>query len=693
VKRPLNLLLVEDSEADAELLLAELRRSDFDPAVKRVDTETQLSDALEAGDWEIVLCDHGLPSFSSTEALRIVVEREVDIPFVILSGTIGEEAAVEALKAGARDVVLKTNLARLGPVIDRVLRDAESRRHQGQLERERAELQARLIGLNEELRASELQYRLLFEHNPQPMLVYDRGTLEIVNVNEKFATTYGYSRQELLSMTITELGPPEDAQLLLASLPTNPDGVKPGEIGGIAGRAWRHRYKDGTIIDVEVTSANLTMGDRECRIALYHNVTERNQAVAQLAIARDEAVEASNMKSAFLANVSHEVRTPMNGVLGMTELLLGTNLTDEQREYADQVGRSGEQMLAIINDILDLSKIESGHLELDIDDFDLHETINETCSIAGGQARATGLRLAVDIDDAVPRRCRGDARRLGQVVLNLVSNAVKFTSQGAIAVRITATPRSHDASLVRVEISDTGIGIEPATLERMFEPFTQADVSTTRLYGGSGLGLAIAREIVDMMGGQIGAQSQPGQGSTFWFEVELAAQNAAKPQTLRADAVAAEPMWSHAPLLLIAEDSPVNQIVAARSLERCGCRTHIVSDGHEAVEAFRTGTYDAVLMDCQMPNVDGYQATAEIRRIENGTSRTPIIAMTAHALEGDRQRCLDAGMDDYITKPMRHTDLANTLRRWVPADTDETAPPNCQQDTAPPRLSPTHRAA
>jgi len=388
----------------------------------------------------------------------------------------------------------------------------------------------------EQLSTAGRQYRLLFEQNPQPMLAYARDTLQIVAVSNSMIAHYGYSRWEFLTMTIRDLSPPEDLEELGRYMAS----ISGDQRRGLVSHTRRHRFKDGTIIDVEITSEDLTLDGRACRIVLSQDVTERNRALAELAVARDQAVEASKVKSAFLANVSHEIRTPMNGVIGMNDLLLDTELDDEQRSYAEQVARSGDQMMAVINDILDLSKIEAGQFELDIADFDLRETIEQACAAASFEARAKGLRVELEFAEEVPSVARGDGRRLQQILLNLVANAVKFTAQGAVTVTVTSRPGREGGALARVEVSDTGIGIDPAALERMFEPFEQADISTTRNYGGTGLGLAIARELIERMGGHIGAASEPGVGSTFWVELELATASEQAEQDHAASGLAAQ---------------------------------------------------------------------------------------------------------------------------------------------------------
>ncbi|HEY7965872.1 MAG TPA: ATP-binding protein [Solirubrobacteraceae bacterium] len=393
-------------------------------------------------------------------------------------------------------------------------------------------------------------------------------------------------------------------------------------------------------------------------------------ANAELVVARDEAVEASNMKSAFLANISHELRTPMNGVLGMNELLLDTDLNEDQAGYARQITRSGEEMMSIVNDVLDIARIEAGQLVLEESDFELHEAIQSACAAARETAAAKGLAIEVRIADDVPLRVHGDGRRLRQIVSNLTDNAVKFTAQGSVDVGVAASHGEGGSVRLRVEVADTGIGVEAEALTEIFEPFTQADNSSTRTYGGTGLGLAIARELATLMGGEVGAESERGLGSTFWLEVNLASAGGVEPAPLP---TTSQPAAS-APHVLIAEDSPVNQIVATRAVERCGCRATVVTDGREALVALERDHYDAVLMDCHMPELDGYAATRALRKREGAGARTPVIAMTTSAVQTDVEKCLTAGMDDYVSKPIRHQSLQQTLHRWIPALSGVVAP-------------------
>jgi two-component system, sensor histidine kinase and response regulator len=796
-RETIKVLLIDDDEGD--YILARELLAEATAGIYTLDWAHSYDEGLAIAarrEHHVCLVDYRLGENNGVQLIRAARESRITTPMILLTGQGDYEVDVEAMEAGATDYLIKheTPPARL----ERTIRYAV----QINVERCRAEAA---------VRDSETKFRSVAESASDAIVSAD-ATGQIISWNKAAHRIFGYSETEALASSLTSLMP----ELYRAA---HEAGIVRHDSTGetfVTGKSVElaGRRKDGSEFPLELSLNSWLTGAERFYCGIIRDITARKLIEVELKQARDAALESVRLKSDFLANMSHEIRTPMNGVIGMAGLLLETDLTPSQREDAATIQSSAEALLVIINDILDFSKIEAGMMRFENIDFELRGLVEAPVELLAERAQLKGLELASLVYSDVPTALKGDPGRLRQVLTNLIGNAIKFTNRGEVVVIVTRMSETPTSVTLRFEIRDSGIGISAEVQRVLFQPFTQADGSTTRKHGGTGLGLAISKQLIELMGGEVGIDSMPGDGATFWFTARFdkqlvpgtsgepagnlsgarvlivedngATRNILNHQTtswrmiateadsgkqalelLRTGAMKGEPFdiavldlvmpdidgfqlaeaiksdatiasvalvllppfgkrghgerakqagiaaylpkpvrqshlhdcltevlarsFSNEPGLLpplvtrhslreaeskqkvkafsslrilIAEDNLVNQKVALRQLYSLGYRAEAVPNGRELLRALESCEVDIILMDCQMPEMDGFAATAEIRRREGTARHTPIIAMTANALDGDREACLAAGMDDYLSKPVKSESLRLKLEHW-----------------------------
>jgi len=505
-------------------------------------------------------------------------------------------------------------------------------------------------------------YKAIFESANDVIIVHDAETGKAIDVNNRIFDLYGYSKEEALSQDVNQFSegtPPYSADDALAH-------IQMAAEYGPQSFEWLAKRKDNTLFWVEVNLRRSLINGVPRVLAVVRDIDDRKRAEDELREAKEAAEKANAAKSDFLANMSHEIRTPLNGILGMLRLIQQEPLTTPQAEHARLAYRSAESLLAIINDILDYSSLSAGKIRIVVKPFNLHEVINEVVRLLSAKSHKKHLSIDVEYDDSLPVWWEGDPVRFRQIITNLVGNAVKFTQEGGVTVRVQAETQNQEHYQMRLEVEDTGIGIPEDRLETIFGKFNQVEQTDNHTEGGTGLGLTISRQLIELMGGTIGVRSQVGRGSTFTVILPMQTipeENIKELEQAKQDEEPA-PLDRRLNVLLI-EDDQVNMMIAQKMLEASGCRVDTAVDGPAGLELWQGNNYDMIFLDGKLPGMSGFEVVQKIRENEKEGERIPVVAITAYAMSGDREKFLQAGMDDYIPKPIDNDRLIRILKKWA----------------------------
>lgn len=639
------ILIIDDDQVDSLSIKRALKSTEINAETDWVDNALKGIQALESSAYDCVFIDLKLPDMNGIELTKLIRGKGILTPILVVTSFGDEKIAAEAMRSGASDYFPKSLITPEGLLLSirNVMRTYEIDCIRRETEKALRESEARHRESQKIAKICHVEFDLISDET-----ICSEEALIIFGIEN----TVEFSYKKFLTLIH-----PDDKIIFEKNIEQIIKSQKGFNID------FRIILNNETLkvinakCQTEIEKPNKIMG-------IFQDVTDRKTIEKELITAKEIAEDSVNMRERFMANISHEIRTPMNGILGLSNILLDMERDPEKIEYLRAIKSSGDNLLVIINDLLDYSKIESGKLQFEKIPFNLRELIKSTCTMLEIKAKEKGIGLRYDVDERIPKLILGDTVRLNQIIVNLTGNAIKFTETGEVLIRIRLKEESYQKISLQFDIHDTGIGIPDNKLEYIFESFTQANIDTERKYGGTGLGLAISKQLVELQSGKIWVISNPGIGSTFSFVLgyeKIITQNGngSGGSDLSKGSIT---NWNHIKILLV-EDNKINQLLANKILKSWDLQVDIAENGFEAVEKSKLNKYDLILMDLQMPRMDGYNATKILR--QELSFKNPIIAMTASAMKEELERCLSLGMSDYITKPFRPEELQKLLKKWL----------------------------